>query len=805
MNSRQRKTDVHTGASTFAQKLHELRDRKGMSLSELSGAANVSKSHLGNLEQGIRSPSPEIAEAIDNALEARGDLIALAVPRPRTQLSRERVRPAQLPAALRGFVARNDLLEQADAGLAAHEGVIAFDGTAGVGKTAFTISWAHRIAHEFPDGVLFTDLRGYSPDPLEDPCVVLGRFLRALGASPADIPNDLDGRAALYRTLLDGTRTLIVLDNAADADQIRPLLPGAPGSLVLVTSRNRLSGAVVRDGAVRITLHPMAETEAHDLLRGLLGSRVDADPQAARLIAERAGWLPLALRIAGERASLLPTVPLRKFADELTRHQPLDVLAADETSAIRTVLSWSHNALPQDMATTFQLLGLHPGGHIRIEAAAALIDCSPRQAQGHLSALAAVHLVEQTATDHFVMHDLVRAYALEQARELNPAQHNIAALTRLIDLYLSTGEAAIRMLWPSRPRRPLGLDRRRMTTLTFHQPADAVRWLESELQLLANLVRCGARWSITSVAYLPVTINEMLFHRRAWSWWIPALRDALTMARLGGHRDAEAWLLETLGDAGIDESDVAGSLAHYHQALRIRTELGDLSGVAACHVGLGRAHLHLGELDTAVEHHETARTASAQAHDPWQFAVATAHIASAIAAQGDNAKARSLLLDVQATFDEAGDLMSSGCTSTLLAGLAEACGERDLALQHYDSALHTFSTVCDVWSQAHVHSRIGDLHASRGDQRAAHRAWSASAELLSGNTEPTATVLRQQMISSLEEDQECTPRWPTSPTSQAPSTQTTRPSNELHATTAEPSTNDPSRSCSPGTPPTSAP
>ncbi|MGW6928437.1 hypothetical protein ACWGE0_00140 [Lentzea sp. NPDC054927] len=210
----------------------------------------------------------------------------------------------------------------------------------------------------------------------------------------------------------------------------------------------------------------------------------------------------------------------------------------------------------------------------------------------------------------------------------------------MVDLYLNTGAAAIRMLWPSRPRRPLDIARVDMATLTFNRPADAVRWFEDELQLLVRLVRCGARWNLTSVAYLPVVVNEMLFHRRAWSWWVPALRDALEMAQQGGHRDAEAWALETLGDAGIDELKAASSAGPYRQAMQIRTELGDLSGVAACHVGLGRACYQLNDLDAATTHLEAARQLSTEAQDQWEFAVASAHLASVLAASGDAAGAR---------------------------------------------------------------------------------------------------------------------------------------------------------------------
>ncbi|WP_434450185.1 helix-turn-helix domain-containing protein [Lentzea sp. E54] len=731
--------------------MRTLRDAQDKSLTKLCEESNVSRGYLSNLEHDRSVPSPEIAAAIDRALGANGQLAKLALPVPRSRTTRDRPRPAQLPAGVRGFVPRHDVLERAQAALSVHHGAIALDGPAGVGKTAFAVTWAHEISAYFPDGVLFTDLRGYAADPRADPAVVLGAFLLALGATPSEIPSDLDGRAALFRTLLEGTRTLVVLDNASDAEQVRPLLPGSPTSLALITSRSRLSSAVVREGAVRITVHPMTADEAHELLRSVVGPRLDADPAAAQVIAERAGRLPLALRIAAERASVWPNKPLRALADELARRQPLDVLTVDD-SAVRTVLSYSHDALPAHMAATFRLLGLHPGGPIRIEAAAALTELSPEYALGHLSALASVHLVELTPQDQFVMHDLVHSYAKELALEHHPHEINTAALERLIDTYLRTGAAATQLLWPSRPRRPINLPNHNMTTLTFRHRSDAFRWFEDELQLLVRLVHCGAQWNITTVAYMPVVINEMIFHRRAWSWWVPAVRDALTAARQGRHRDAEAWLLETLADAGIDAGQAASSLGLYRQAMKIRAELDDYSGIAIGHVGLGRAYCQLGDYDSAATHCETARQISIGAGDLWEHAVATAHLAMTRAALGDVTEARDLLTVVRQTLDDTEDLVSSACASNLLAGLAESIGDHTLALRHLDDALRTFREVGDTWSQAHIQSRIGDLQADRGNQRTAHKAWSAAAELLNGNTEPNATHLRQQVINSLNEE-----------------------------------------------------
>ncbi|MDX8053802.1 NB-ARC domain-containing protein [Lentzea sp. BCCO 10_0798] len=729
----------HANPQTFGQGLRTLRAEQQKSLAALSADSNVSRSYLGNLEHDRSVPGPEIAAAIDAALSAGGRLIKLAAPKPRTRPARDRVRPDQLPVAIRGFTPRAELLKEAEEALATHAGVIAFDGPAGVGKTAFAVTWAHSIADAFPDGVLFADLRGYAADPPDAPAFVLRGFLRSLGIAPSDIPSDLAERAALYRTLLAGTRTLVVLDNAVDDEQVRQLLPGSASCLAVITSRNRLSGVVVREGAVRITVQPMTADEAHELLRSVVGPRIDTDLDAAQVIADRAGRLPLALRIAAERASRWLNTPLRALANELARRQPLDVFAVNDTLAVRTVLSYSHDALPAKMSNTFRLLGLHPGGPVRIEAAAALMDQPPSQALGHLSALASIHLLDQTTEDRFVMHDLVHSYALELAREHNSHQDNAAALERLVRFYLTTGAAATRILWPSRPRSGLSLPKNDLTTLMFRDPAQALNWFEEELRLLVQLVRCGARWNVTSVAYLPVVISEMLCHRRAWSWWMPALWEALAMARQGGHRDAEAWILETLGDASIDADDKAASMNLYREAMAIRAELDDCGGLAIGHVGLAKAFSKVGAYDAAIAHCENARKISVEVDDMWQYSVATAHLAMARAALGLVVEARDLLSATRVALDDAGDLMSSGRVAMLQAKLAETAGEHGLAVQHLDDALRIFGRVGDVWSQTHIHSRLGALHANCGDHRAARRARVTGAELLTGDIEPAAT------------------------------------------------------------------
>ncbi|MDQ3886766.1 MAG: NB-ARC domain-containing protein, partial [Actinomycetota bacterium] len=271
--------------------------------------------------------------------------------------------PRQLPVDVRHFTGRvaelaklDILLAQDDTARPAAMVISAVAGTAGVGKTALVVHWAHRVRDCFPDGQLFMNLRGYGPDSPMTAERALEGFLRALNVPVEQIPAGLEARAALYRSLLDGRRVLIVLDNASSAEQVRPLLPGSPSCRVVITSRSRLSGLIARDGASRVTMDLLPPAEAIALLRDVIGdNRVAAESEAAAELAKRCAYLPLALRIAAERAVTHPHVPLTDLTDELAvEHDRLDLFAADEeedeATALRAVFSWSYRALPAEAA-----------------------------------------------------------------------------------------------------------------------------------------------------------------------------------------------------------------------------------------------------------------------------------------------------------------------------------------------------------------------------------------------------------------------------------------------------------------------
>ena len=359
--------------------------------------------------------------------------------------------PAQLPARAGSYVGRRRQMRELDALVspdpARRSHMVAVVGAPGVGKTALAKHWAHARREHFEDGQLFVDLRGHSPLPTLRPGDVLAQFLRALGAPPDQLPADEDEAAALYRTLLADKQMLIVLDNARDAEQVRPLIPGAQGCAVVITSRSRLAGLVASDGARQLVLDVLDPDEARQLLGSTIGeSRVAAEEEAARRLVRVCGGLPLAIRIAG--ANLLARdAGIADYCAALAGDDMLSRLhiEGDRRSTVRAAFDLSYRALPAAAQRMFRLLSLIPGPDVTVDGAAALADAAPAESTGLLVTLTNAHLVRERATGRFGLHDLLRSYG----RELVSREEAHAARQRLFDWYLHHTDAAARLLYPA--------------------------------------------------------------------------------------------------------------------------------------------------------------------------------------------------------------------------------------------------------------------------------------------------------------------------------------------------------------------
>jgi NB-ARC domain len=391
--------------------------------------------------------------------------------------------PRQLPADVTFFTGRDAELAKLDAlldhGTPAAVVISAIAGTAGMGKTSLAVHWAYRVRERFPDGELYVNLRGYDPGPPVTPEQALDGFLRALDVPAEKIPHDVDAQAGLYRSLLAGRRMVVVLDNAASPDQVRPLLPGSPPCVVVVTSRSRLSGLIAREGAYRLTLDVLPAEDAVTLLRHAIGAdRVDAEPGAAAEVARHCGYLPLALRIAAERAAARAHLRLADLAEELAvEHDRLDLLTADddEITGVRAVFSWSYRTLAPETARAFRLLGRHPGPDVGVASAAALTGSTTTSVRRQLDALTSAHLVTETRRDRYQFHDLLRAYATERASLDESPDENTHTIRRVLEWYLHTAHAALYVLYPQHPEIPLDPLRVDCQPLTFTHRDQALK------------------------------------------------------------------------------------------------------------------------------------------------------------------------------------------------------------------------------------------------------------------------------------------------------------------------------------------
>jgi tetratricopeptide (TPR) repeat protein len=529
----------------------------------------------------------------------------------------QRVIPQELPSAVPSFTGRSAelqalarILDEAGSGTPGTVVISAIGGTAGVGKTALAVHWAHQAADRFPDGQLYVDLRGYDPDQPVPATDALAGLLRSLGVPGQDIPAEEDQRAARYRSLLAGSQMLVVLDNAGSADQVRPLLPGTPACTVLVTSRDALAGLVARDGATRLDLDVLPPQDAVALLRTLIGARADAEPDAAAELASQCCRLPLALRVAAELAVSRPAVPLAGLVSELADLQTrLDLLDAggDPGTQVRTVFSWSYRHLDADAARAFRLLGLHPGPDLEPYAAAALTDETVPRARRALDVLARAHLIQPAAPGRYGMHDLLRSYARELSAAQDTSEEQHAALTRLFDHYLYAAAAAMDILYPAQRHRRPRIPRPVTPVPPLADPAAARAWLDGErAALVAAAGHAAAHGWPGHATRLASTLSRYLRNSGLFPEAIIVFGHALGAARRTGDRIAEANALNEIGNVDGQQSRYQQAAARHRQALALFSAAGDRASEAQALGNIGTGETQLGRYEQAARHQQEA-------------------------------------------------------------------------------------------------------------------------------------------------------------------------------------------------------
>jgi tetratricopeptide (TPR) repeat protein len=644
-----------------------------------------------------------------------------------------RIVPHQLPAAARNFVGRTAELASLSALATATEPgvpvILAIEGTAGIGKTTLALHWAHRAADQFPDGQLYVNLRGYDPTgPAMLPDVALYRFLEAFAIPGEQIPAAIEARAAQYRSVLAGRRVLIVLDNAHDADQVRPLLPGTPGCLVVVTSRTQLTSLVVSEGARWLTLDLLSEHEARDLLEGRLGAdRLAAEPQAAHDIITRCARLPLALSIVAARAATHPRHPLATLAGELDdTPDRLDAYDGGSPAVdVRSVFSWSYHKLTPPAAGLFRLLGLHPGPDIAVPAAVTLAARPERQVRRLLAELAQANLITEHSPGRYTFHDLLRAYATELADTHDTEADRRSAVRRLLDHYLHTAYAC-----------SLLLDPHRLDALTTAPPDAAVvlgevtnhdqalAWFAADAPVLLVTIGLAGTWGFDHHAYqLARNLAVFLARQGRYTELIATQGAGLTAAERLNDQPAQAYAHRSIGLTEAERGNSDEANRHLRSALDLYEAVGDSIGEAQTHLGICREFERQGRYRDALKHAEEAYDLYIQADHATGQANALNSVGWCHGLLGEYHQARAACERALALVQQVGDRWVEAAVWDSLGYAHHHLREyRQAALCYQQSA-----TLCrdlgDRPNEAQTLIHLGDTHHDAGNRVAARVAW----------------------------------------------------------------------------------
>ncbi|SNS94462.1 DNA-binding transcriptional activator of the SARP family [Asanoa hainanensis] len=622
--------------------------------------------------------------------------------------------PAQLPAAVPDFVGRAALLDQLDELL--RDGrttvvVSAIDGAGGVGKTALAVRWGHRVADRFPDGQLFVNLRGYETAPPVRPIDVLARFLRALGVPGDRIPPDPDEAGALFRSELAGRRVLIVLDNAATAEQVRPLLPGAPGCVVVVTSRAQLGGLTASHGARRLTVDLLTEPEALSLLSTIIGARrVDAEPAAATELVRACGLLPLAVRIAAAQLDAAGSASTLGDYLRLLDKGPLDRLTieGDELSGVRNTFRASYERLGPPEREVFRLLGAVPGTDVDAAGAAALVGLSRAEAAGALDGLRKAHLVTTPRPGRFGLHDLLRAYA----RELTGPDEADAAVGRLHAHYLATADAAARRLYPHMIRLPQG---ELPAVAGFETNPAALAWLDAEHRNLLAAIGHAATAGPPQVSW---QLTDAL---RGYFWqtshtvdWLAAVNASLAAAEAEGDLQAQAAMRTSIALARQSQLDLAGAAAEFEAAADLSAQAGWSRGQAAAAGNLGVVRKNLGDFAGSARSSERAlELHRADGYRPGEASTLIT-LGGLYHDLGELRRAADYCVTALAMHEEIGSSIGQLIALNNLGAVEHLLGE-PTAADRFRAAMELQADVAKVYSQAHLLSGLAAVQRDRGE------------------------------------------------------------------------------------------
>jgi DNA-binding SARP family transcriptional activator len=604
--------------------------------------------------------------------------------------------PFQVPAGVPDFIGREDVVErirELTVGNDEHEHsvpIVVLSGPPGAGKTALAVHAAHRLRRDFPDGALWVNLRGYSTSPPLAATDALGRFLRALGVAPERIPHEVDEQSTLLRTLLAGRKVVMVLDNAASPEHIRPLLPAEPSCAVLITSRNNLPGLTALNGARRLPVQIVTPSEAITLIGKIVGAdRIARELSATEQLAAACGYLPLSLRIAATNLVMSGELSIAEYVKELKSGSRLDAMEieGDDQAAVRLAFDLSYSTLKPTLSHFFRMLSLIPGPDFEARAAAAVADCTSHYAQRMLGALASANLLNENVPGRYAFHDLIKEFAAERAQDQETTAEQRRARERLFGFYLRWANSASLFVYVD--SHPVTLPEIALSEAEPEWPdADtAMAWLEREAENLVAMT-CVPSDGLP-VWTLADAIATYLNRGRYDSIWKSAFTSALTAARRFGSPQAQASAHRGLGRLYFQHADYETAEQHITRAVELYRQAGDAVNEARAVNSLTAIAVDTGRFCAAVEHaKETLRLAEAGG-DPtgrhvylFNFGILKIHF-------GDTVEGTLAL-------EEAQKLDYVHARARCLGGF----GLRDLWAGELESALHNFEQALAEWSSA---------------------------------------------------------------------------------------------------------
>jgi tetratricopeptide (TPR) repeat protein len=730
--------------------------RQGEALTAYHDARRVLVGELGV------EPGPALRQLQQRILAADPALSAAAEPSAPAGEPSQPARPAaviprQLPRGSAQFVGRASelaaltaALDQAGARAPGTVVISAIGGTAGVGKTTLAVHWAHQVAHLFPDGQLHANLRGF--DPSGTPAVpeeAIRAFLGALGVPADQVPPGLDALAGLYRSLLADRQMLILLDNARDEQQVRPLLPAAPGCLVIVTSRNQLTGLATAEDARLLTLDVLTGTEARQLLASRVGEdRSAADTGAVGEIAGLCARLPLALAVAAARAAASPGLPMAALATELrdtaSRLDALDT--GDPAASVRAVFSWSYRQLSSTAAQMFRLLGLHPGPDISVPAAASLAGIRPGAARQALSELSRARLISESSAGRYAFHDLLRTYAAELAGTEDSPGERQAAILRVLDHYLHTARAARLVVNPHYEQVAVGSPQPGVHPEDIAGYEQAMSWFENEHPVLLAAVSQAADTGLDTQAWqLSTTLTTFLDWRGYWDRYLAVQQTALAAAMRLGDRQAQAITHRFLGKAQSLLGSYQDGHAHFSDALELYRELGDSAGQGRVRVDLGALADRQGRYSESLEYCLEALGLFQAAGDRVWQAMVLNNIGWCHAQLGDYGQALVHCEQALAMFTESGNRHAEAYAWDSLGFAHHHLGQHDQAVSCYQHALTLARELGDRHNQAKILTNLGDAHQAADRPSAAQDAWQQALAIFDDLHHPSAGQIRAKL------------------------------------------------------------